>query len=190
MLHADNGPGASSARPRSARSRTRLDPTLYERIAERILASIRDGTLVAGQRIPSVRRASEQFGVSVTTVLEAYRRLEDRGVIEARPQSGYYVRRAPDPPPAPARTATNERAAELTISDLVLRVITGLARARPGRQPRHRAPSSNRHPADPARSPARARHPPALAVVPLLRLARRPRVAARPDRAPRAPTWV
>ena len=79
---------------------------------------------MAGQRILSVRRASEQFGVSVTTVLEAYRRLEDRGVIEARPQSGYYVRRAPDPPPAPARTTTNERAAELTISDLVFRVIT------------------------------------------------------------------
>jgi DNA-binding transcriptional MocR family regulator len=102
-----------------------LAPTLYERIADRILGSIRDGTLVAGQRIPSVRRASEQFSVSVTTVLEAYRRLEDRGVIEARPQSGYYVRRAPDPPPTPARTTTNERAAELTISDLVLRVIKG-----------------------------------------------------------------
>jgi DNA-binding transcriptional MocR family regulator len=100
-----------------------LTSTLYERIAERILGSIREGTLVAGQRIPSVRRASEQFGVSVTTVLEAYRRLEDRGVIEARPQSGYYVRRTPDAPPAPARTATNERAAELTISDLVMRVI-------------------------------------------------------------------
>src|SRR5688500_17701328 len=84
--------------------------TLYERIADLILAGIRDGTLVAGQRIPSVRRASAQFGVSVTTVLEAYRRLEDRGVIEARPQSGYYVRRAPEPPPAPARTTTNESA--------------------------------------------------------------------------------
>ena len=100
-----------------------LNPTLYERIAGRILGSIRDGALVPGQRIPSVRRASEQFEVSVTTVLEAYRRLEDRGVIEARPQSGYYVRRTPDPPPAPARTATNERAELLTISDLVLRVI-------------------------------------------------------------------
>jgi len=96
---------------------------LYERVGDRILAGIRDGTLVPGQRIPSVRRASVLFDVSVTTVLEAYRRLEDRGVLEARPQSGYYVRRAPDAPPAPARTATNESAAELTVSDLVLRVI-------------------------------------------------------------------
>jgi DNA-binding transcriptional MocR family regulator len=96
---------------------------LYERIADRILGSIRDGILVAGQRIPSVRRASEQFGVSITTVLEAYRRLEDRGLIEARPQSGYYVRRTLDRAPAPARTASNETAAELTLSDLVMRVI-------------------------------------------------------------------
>jgi DNA-binding transcriptional MocR family regulator len=60
----------------------------------------------------------------VTTVLEAYRRLEDRGLIEARPQSGYYVRRTPDPAPAPDRTATNESAAELTVSELVLRVVS------------------------------------------------------------------
>jgi DNA-binding transcriptional MocR family regulator len=96
---------------------------LYEQVARRIVDHIREGTFHPGQRIPSVRRASTQFGVSVTTVLEAYRRLEDRGLVEARPQSGYYVRRAPDPPPAPAKTASNESAAELTISELVLRVI-------------------------------------------------------------------
>jgi DNA-binding transcriptional MocR family regulator len=100
-----------------------LEPTLYQQLAERIVGGIRDGALVPGQRIPSVRRASEQFGVSVSTVLEAYRRLEDRGLIEARPQSGYYVRRTPDPPPVPARTATNESAAELTVSDLVLQIV-------------------------------------------------------------------
>jgi len=31
--------------------------------------------------------------VSISTALEAYRLLEDRQLIEARPQSGYYVRR-------------------------------------------------------------------------------------------------
>src|SRR5687767_7277949 len=51
------------------------------------------GTLRAGERVPSVRRLSRQQGVSVSTVLQAYQRLEDIGLIEARPQSGYYVRR-------------------------------------------------------------------------------------------------
>jgi DNA-binding transcriptional MocR family regulator len=39
-----------------------------------------------------VRRLSRQKQVSVSTVLQAYQVLEDRGLIEARPQSGYYVR--------------------------------------------------------------------------------------------------
>src|SRR5271156_3310377 len=44
-----------------------------------------------GDRLPSVREMSRQSGVSITTVLDAYRLLEDRGVIHPRPQSGYYV---------------------------------------------------------------------------------------------------
>jgi DNA-binding transcriptional MocR family regulator len=39
-----------------------------------------------------VRRISRQEGVSVSTALQAYFLLEDRGLIEARPQSGFYVR--------------------------------------------------------------------------------------------------
>jgi DNA-binding transcriptional MocR family regulator len=66
---------------------------LYRKVAEEIGALIEAGTLRAGERVPSVRRLSRQQGVSVSTVLQAYQRLEDIGLIEARPQSGYYVRR-------------------------------------------------------------------------------------------------
>ncbi len=69
--------------------------SLYETVAERVSGLIERGTFGAGSRIPSVRALSRQFEVSVTTVLEAYRLLEDRGLIEARPQSGYYVRLRP-----------------------------------------------------------------------------------------------
>ena len=57
---------------------------------------IQGGTFAVGDRIPSVRKLSRQLDVSVTTVVEAYRLLEDRRLVEARPQSGYYVR-APEP---------------------------------------------------------------------------------------------
>ena len=60
---------------------------LYSQVAEQIHALIRAGTLRPGERVPSVRRLSRQQGVSVATVLQAYQRLEDAGVIEARPQS-------------------------------------------------------------------------------------------------------
>src|SRR5688500_19657390 len=66
---------------------------LYHQLADQIHELIRAGTLRAGDRVPSVRRLSNQQRVSVSTVLQAYQRLEDIGVIEARPQSGYYVRR-------------------------------------------------------------------------------------------------
>ena len=46
----------------------------------------------AGDRIPSVRRASAQHGVSVPTAVQAYISLENRGLIEARPKSGFFVR--------------------------------------------------------------------------------------------------
>jgi DNA-binding transcriptional MocR family regulator len=75
---------------------------LYESVANDLTEQIRSGAYRPGSRLPSVRQYSGQKQVSVTTVLQAYRLLEDRGLIEARPQSGYYVRLpAIVPPPEP-----------------------------------------------------------------------------------------
>lgn len=63
----------------------------YEKLANLIVGMINNGTLSAGMRLPSVRAISEEHGISVSTVLQAYRWLEDRGVVTARPQSGFYV---------------------------------------------------------------------------------------------------
>ena len=65
---------------------------LYEAVASDVCTLIQSGTLEPGARVPSVRRMSRQRRVSIATVLQAYRLLENRGLIEARPQSGYYVR--------------------------------------------------------------------------------------------------
>jgi DNA-binding transcriptional MocR family regulator len=87
---------------------------LYHQLADQIHELIRAGTLRAGDRVPSVRKLSDQQRVSVSTVLQAYQRLEDIGVIEARPQSGYYVRRQsarvqePEPSRPPKRAITVE----------------------------------------------------------------------------------
>ncbi|MBV9385437.1 MAG: PLP-dependent aminotransferase family protein [Chroococcidiopsidaceae cyanobacterium CP_BM_ER_R8_30] len=66
--------------------------TLYEQVANRIRSLIQEGTLRPGDRVPSVRKLHQQFSVSISTVLEAYRLLEDQGWIGARPQSGYYIK--------------------------------------------------------------------------------------------------
>lgn len=64
----------------------------YEKVANRVKQLIEKGTYRPGDRIPSVRQMSEQQEVSISSVLQAYLQLENEGVIEARPQSGYYVR--------------------------------------------------------------------------------------------------
>jgi DNA-binding transcriptional MocR family regulator len=65
---------------------------LYEEVADSISHLVEKGTFRVGERIPSIRAVSRQWDVSITTAMEAYRLLEDRGIVEARPQSGYYVR--------------------------------------------------------------------------------------------------
>lgn len=65
---------------------------LYEQVADRVTQMIRKGSLKSGDRIPSIRRMSDQMSVAISTIMEAYRLLEDRGLVEARPQSGYFVR--------------------------------------------------------------------------------------------------
>ena len=75
--------------------------TLYARLADRLAREIREGLYAPGDRLPSVRESARRLGMSTSTVLEAYGQLLDRGLIESRPQSGFYVRapeRAPETP--------------------------------------------------------------------------------------------
>lgn len=64
---------------------------LYAQLAAEITHQINEGVFQPGERLPSVRKTHDEKGLSVTTVLQAYRLLEDRGWVEARPQSGYFV---------------------------------------------------------------------------------------------------
>ncbi|MGH9576378.1 MAG: GntR family transcriptional regulator, partial [Terriglobales bacterium] len=91
---------------------------LYHQVAEQIHGLIRSGTLRSGEKVPSVRRLSNQQRCSVSSVLQAYQRLEDAGVIEARPQSGYYVRRPAVPVAEPAPSRPPQRALIVEINAL------------------------------------------------------------------------
>ncbi|MFU2210098.1 PLP-dependent aminotransferase family protein [Solidesulfovibrio sp. C21] len=73
----------------------------YVSVERHILERIEAGELLPGERIPSLRALGTRLGVSVSTVNQAYMALERRGVVEARPKSGFFVRSRPDRPPAP-----------------------------------------------------------------------------------------
>ncbi len=90
------------------------DQPLYQQLAERIAVQVRGGSLRAGARLPSVRAFAAQHAVSISTAVQAYRALEDRGLIEPRPKSGYFVlpQRVRAPEPAPTRPPARAVAVE------------------------------------------------------------------------------
>ncbi len=99
-------------------------PHLYRSVSGKIAGLIEQGVLRPGERVPSVRRLGAQEGVSVSTILQAYTLLESRGYIEARPQSGFYVRSRRDSlPPEPRTSAPGRPATRVGISGLVSRVL-------------------------------------------------------------------
>jgi DNA-binding FadR family transcriptional regulator len=70
--------------------------TLGSRVAERLLAKIRQEGLQPGTRLPSEQNMAEHFGVSRTVIRDAIALLKSEGLIETRKGSGAYIRH-PDP---------------------------------------------------------------------------------------------
>ncbi|AYC31756.1 PLP-dependent aminotransferase family protein [Pseudomonas cavernae] len=99
----------------------------YEKFADQIAQLIRSGMLAPGDKVPSVRHASRTYGVSPSTVFQAYYLLEDRGLISARPRSGYFVRELAQHPLAEQETsAQSARTTAVDVSELVFSVLDSL----------------------------------------------------------------
>ncbi len=64
----------------------------YIDVAERVERLIENGVLKVGDKLLSVRALSKEQGISLSTAFQSYYHLESKGLIEARPQSGYYVK--------------------------------------------------------------------------------------------------
>jgi len=93
----------------------------YEQVATEIARQIEQGVYLPGERLPGVRKLSEQCGVSISTVIQAHQLLEDQGLIEARPRSGYYVRaRIWQPPEQPAMTAPSPKPTKISGQQLAM----------------------------------------------------------------------
>ena len=99
---------------------TALDPgfPLYHRIAALLERAIAEGSLRTGDRLPSVRQLCQQHAISASTATLAYRWLENRALVEARPKSGYFVARRHAPLPEPEIDPRMERASFVTPDDI------------------------------------------------------------------------
>jgi len=94
--------------------------TLYQQLADDLSSAINRGTLPPGSRLPSVRKTAHSRQLSLNTVVAAYRVLEDRGLVEARPQSGYYVKaRLASPARGALREAGPAQGTDGAVLDLI-----------------------------------------------------------------------
>jgi len=98
--------------------------TRYRELAGELAALIRDGSLRAGDRVPSVRTLRRERGLSPATVMRAFEVLDADGLIETRPRSGYYVStRAHQPAREPQRSKPSTRATHIDVDELVFGIL-------------------------------------------------------------------
>jgi DNA-binding transcriptional MocR family regulator len=96
----------------------------YQELADRLAELIRQGTYPPGKRVPSVRQMSRQQTLSISTVLQAYSVLESHGLIEARPQSGYYVRSQPAARlPEPEISTPGRDPSQVSVHELIMMLL-------------------------------------------------------------------
>jgi DNA-binding transcriptional MocR family regulator len=107
------------------------DRVRYELLTKELAKLIEQGVLRPGDRLPSLRAASEQHRVGIGTVHRAYEILEERGMVEVRPQSGFYVRArlpraatqqrtgAPEPTPSTPPSATTYVDVDALVAEVI-----------------------------------------------------------------------
>ncbi len=88
---------------------------LYVQIADRIRIAVAAMELMPGIAMPSVRQLASQLRVSPATVVQAYRELEEAGVVESRQGAGTFVRELAEP----KREAERQRLARRLVRHLL-----------------------------------------------------------------------
>jgi DNA-binding transcriptional MocR family regulator len=100
-----------------------MQTTLYEQLAGELGGLIASRVFAPGDRLPSIRHLAQQKRLSVSTVMQALRLMEDRGLVEARPQAGYYVRHRPRMTAVMTDAEHLKEPAYVGINNLLMRVL-------------------------------------------------------------------
>jgi len=99
--------------------------TRYQHLANLLAERIEQGLYRSGERLPSVRALSQEHGVSISTVQQAYQILENLQLITPQPRSGYFVAHRKAQPPVPAMSRPVQRPVEVTHWDEILTLMEG-----------------------------------------------------------------
>jgi len=101
-----------------------MSALLYRQLADKLKRAIDHGSLKSGDRLPSVRELSEREQVSLATAVTTYRHLENQGLVEARPKSGFFVREQAHRLAEPEMQRRPARAKSVTVVDTIMQVIS------------------------------------------------------------------
>jgi DNA-binding GntR family transcriptional regulator len=99
----------------------------YRRIADQLLAQIKEGEYPPGSRLPTKAELMERYHVAVNTVERAIEELRKAGIVETAQGAGMFVREAP--PGGASSSAATERLEELESEVAALRKDLSLLQA-------------------------------------------------------------
>ena len=88
---------------------------IYEKVVEKLKESISKGEILPGDPLPSERQLMDDFGVSRSSLREAFRVMELLGLIESVPGKGRFVRH----PKPPAEDEKNIRLEDSAVLELM-----------------------------------------------------------------------
>src|SRR6266436_8015689 len=101
---------------------------IYMQVANGLEKMIAEEVLRIGDKLPSVRVLSEEYGISMGTAFQAYYHLEGKGLIESRPKSGYYVRfnykRFPE---LPKMIQHDQMSHDVSVKEMIASIYTDIA---------------------------------------------------------------
>jgi DNA-binding transcriptional MocR family regulator len=97
--------------------------TRYQHLANLLAERIEQGLYRHGEKLPSVRALSQEHGVSISTVQQAYQKLEDLQLITPQPRSGYFIAPRKAQPPVPAMSRPVQRPVDVTQWEQVLTLL-------------------------------------------------------------------
>ena len=96
----------------------------YQALAEQTQQLIDDGILRAADRLPLIWQACRTHDISPLTVMQACYLLENLGLFEARPRSGYFVRaRLGRKLSEPGMTQPESGSVRLQVSGFIFRIL-------------------------------------------------------------------
>jgi len=101
---------------------------LYQQVTKLMAHQIDLGTLRPGDKLPSLRQLSHSLNLSLPTVKQGYQELERQGLVESRPQSGFYVLGQQRNPMIRTTRQRVCKPAEVCCRTLIERVLEGIQR--------------------------------------------------------------